>query len=55
MGAGGLAGINMSTQIKNSVYNIVWGDLDKIGVFNTPAPPRYFQVQASQVALLSGC
>jgi len=30
------AGINISTQIKNSVYNVVWGDLDKKRCFKHP-------------------
>jgi len=30
------AGINISTQIKNSVYNVVWDDLDKNRYFKHP-------------------
>jgi hypothetical protein len=32
----GRAGINISTQIKNSVYNVVWDDLDKNKCFKHP-------------------
>jgi len=35
------AGIIISTQIKNSVYNVVLDDPDKKRCFKHPAPPRY--------------
>jgi len=34
------AGINILTQIKNSVCNTVWDDLKKTGVLNTSQPPE---------------